>query len=62
MEEELKVRQDVYTYDALAWVLYKHKRYAEAKQAMDRALRMGTPEPSFRHHAGMIAAALNGKP
>src|SRR5207247_1130081 len=30
IEEELKVRQDVYTYDALAWVLYKQKRYEDA--------------------------------
>ena len=62
MEEELKVRQDVYTYDALAWVLYKLKRYEDAQQAMDRALKMGTPEPGFHYHAGMIASALGRKP
>ena len=62
IEEELKVRQDVYTYDAFAWVLYKQKRYEEAQQAMDRALKMGTPEPGFHYHAGMIAAALDRKP
>ena len=62
IQEELKVRQDVYTYDALAWVLYKRKRYEEAQQAMDRALKMGTPEPGFHYHAGMIAAALGRKP
>jgi len=62
IEEELKVRQDVYTYDALAWVLYKQKRYEEAQRAMDRALKMGTPEPGFHYHAGMIAFALDRKP
>jgi tetratricopeptide (TPR) repeat protein len=62
VREELKVRQDVYTYDALAWVLYKKQRYPEAQEAMDRALKMGTPEPGFTYHAGMIAAALDRKP
>jgi tetratricopeptide (TPR) repeat protein len=61
IEEELKVRQDVYTYDALAWVLYKQKRYEDAQHAMDRALKMGTPEPGFHYHAGMIADALGRK-
>jgi len=61
IEEELKVRQDVYTYDALAWALYKQKRYPEAQLAMDRALKMGPPEPGFHYHAGMIAAALSRK-
>jgi len=61
IEAELKVRQDVYTYDALAWVLYKRERYEDAQQAIDRALKMGTPEPGFSYHAGMIAVALNRK-
>jgi len=29
---------------------------------MDRSLKMGTPEPGFYYHAGMIAAALERKP
>jgi tetratricopeptide (TPR) repeat protein len=62
IREELKVRQDVYTYDALAWTLYKNKQYSEAEQAMDRALKMDTPEPGFYYHAGMIALALGRKP
>ena len=62
VREELTVRQDVYTYDALAWVLYKNNHYAEAQEAMDRALRMGTPDPGFYYHAGMIALALGRKP
>ncbi len=57
-QAELKVRGDVYTYDALAWALYKNKRYEESAKAMEKALRMGTPEPSFHIHAGLIAAAL----
>jgi tetratricopeptide (TPR) repeat protein len=61
VREELKVRQDVYTYDALAWVLYKQKKYGEAQQATERSLKMGTAEPSFSYHAGMIAAAQGRK-
>ncbi|MBI1792428.1 MAG: tetratricopeptide repeat protein [Acidobacteria bacterium] len=60
-EAELKVRKDIYTYDALAWALYKNKRYAEAAQAAERALRLGTPEPGFYYHAGMIAGAVGNK-
>ena len=32
--------------------------YAEARQASDKALELGTPEPAFYYHAGMIAAAM----
>ncbi len=57
-QAELNVRQDIYTYDALAWVLYKNNQHAEAWAAMTKALRLGTPEPSFHYHAGMIAKAM----
>jgi len=48
----------VYEYDALAWVLYQKQQYAQAKEASDKALELGTPEPGFRRHAAMIAQAL----
>ena len=54
---DFEVRQDVYTYDALAWALYRNKQYAEAKTAMAEALKLGTPEPMFYYHAGVIATA-----
>jgi tetratricopeptide (TPR) repeat protein len=57
---ELDVRKDIYSYDALAWALYKNKKFAEADLAMAKALRMGTPEPAFYYHAEQIARA-NGK-
>jgi tetratricopeptide (TPR) repeat protein len=57
---ELDVRKDIYSYDALAWALYKNEKFAEADQAMAKALRMGTPEPAFYYHAEQIAMA-NGK-
>src|SRR5262249_9118180 len=57
-QAELSSRKDVYTYDALAWALYKNKRYAEAGAASAKALVMKTAEPAFYYHAAMIAAAL----
>jgi tetratricopeptide (TPR) repeat protein len=58
VKEEMKTRRDIYQYDALSWVLYKSKQYAEAKQAGEKALELNTPEPGFYYHAGMIALAL----
>ena len=58
VKEEMKTRRDIYEWDALAWVLYQSKQYAEARQASEKALELGTPEPSFYYHAGMIARAL----
>ncbi len=60
-KNELDVRGDIYTYDALAWALYKNKQYAEAGVAMKKALRLGTPEPAFYYHAGLIDSALGRK-
>jgi tetratricopeptide (TPR) repeat protein len=60
-QAELKVRGDVYTYDALAWTLYKNGKYQEAESAAAKALAFGTPEPGFYYHAGMIANALGNK-
>src|SRR6202021_2055932 len=54
---ELDVRKDIYSYDALAWALYKNEKFADADQAMAKALKMGTPEPAFYYHAEQIAIA-----
>ena len=51
---ELEFRRDVYSYDALAWALYKNNRVIEAKQYMEKALLLKTPEPGFRLHAEVI--------
>ena len=61
VQNEIAVRPDVYTYDALAWVQCKLKRYEEAAAASTKALALGTPEPVFYFHAGMIANALGRK-
>jgi len=56
-QNELAFRRDVYTYDALAWVLYRSNRISEAQAAMKKALAQNTPEPNFRKHADLIAVA-----
>ena len=54
---ELDYRQDIYTYDALAWALYKNGKYVEAQAAMEKALKYHTPEPMFERHAQKIREA-----
>ncbi len=54
-ERELGIRQDIYTYDTLAWVYYKTGRLTKAWDAMQHALRLGTQDASLWYHAGMIA-------
>jgi len=55
---ELDIRGDIYTYDALAWALYKNREFSAAAGAMKSAMQFQTPEPAFYYHAGMIAKAL----
>jgi tetratricopeptide (TPR) repeat protein len=55
VENEIKVRPDIYTHDALSWVLFKLKKYDEAEAASQFALGLNTSEPVFYFHAGMIA-------
>ena len=57
-EKELEVRHDIYTWDALAWALYKNGRLAEAKNASDKALEHGTRDAILFFHAGMIFEKL----
>jgi tetratricopeptide (TPR) repeat protein len=57
-QADFEIRQDVYTYDTLAWALYKNRRYPEALRASEEALKLGAPEAVFFYHAGMIANAL----
>jgi len=44
--------------DALAWALHHLGRDREAKERSGEALRLGSRDPLFRYHAGVIAAAL----
>jgi tetratricopeptide (TPR) repeat protein len=56
--KEFEVRHDVYTWDALAWALYKNGKYQEASDAMENALRPGARDALLFFHAGMIAQRL----
>jgi tetratricopeptide (TPR) repeat protein len=56
--KELDVRHDIYTWDALAWVLYKNGRLQEAAEASYKALALHTNDPLLLFHAGMIYHGL----
>jgi tetratricopeptide (TPR) repeat protein len=59
--QEIKVRQDIYGYDALAWALFKNGRAKEAAEAIAEAMKLGTQDPSIYYHAGMIYYRLGGQ-
>jgi len=54
---ELRVRKDVYGYDAAAWASYKTGSYDQAQRLIARALSLGTRDAKLYYHAGMIARA-----
>ena len=56
--KEFEVRHDIYTWDVLAWALYKNGKYQEASDAMDHALRPGAKDALLFFHAGMISIRL----
>jgi tetratricopeptide (TPR) repeat protein len=56
--KEFEVRHDIYTWDALAWALYKNGKYQEASDAVENALRPGARDALLFFHSGMIASRL----
>jgi len=56
--KEFEVRHDIYTWDALAWALYKNGKYQDASDAMQNALRPGAKDALLLFHAGMISSRL----
>ncbi|HYP38861.1 MAG TPA: tetratricopeptide repeat protein [Chloroflexia bacterium] len=54
-------RKDVNTQSTLAWALYKSGRYQEALTAQKEAMRLGTQNPVFYYHLGMIYDRLGDK-
>jgi tetratricopeptide (TPR) repeat protein len=54
---ELDTRQDVFTFDALAWAALAAGNVAEAQVAMARALAEGTQDARLFYHAAVIAQA-----
>jgi tetratricopeptide (TPR) repeat protein len=57
-EADLETRHDSGAFDTLAWALYRNGRYDEAREASDRALKMGTSDAVAYYHAGVISLAL----
>jgi len=57
-EHELNYRRDVYSYDVLAWNLFRNDRFYEARDAIEKALRLGTKDAKLFYHAGMIYRRL----
>jgi tetratricopeptide (TPR) repeat protein len=57
-KNELAVRHDIYTWDILAWVLFKNSMVPEAAEAIDKALALGTGDALLDFHAGMIELQL----
>jgi tetratricopeptide (TPR) repeat protein len=60
-QREFELRHDIYTWDALAWTLYKNGKLVEAAKASDSALKFGTRDALLYYHAGMIADRLGQK-
>ena len=56
-QSEIQYRQDVYGYDALAMALHANGRDAEALNAINQALALGTADPRMLLHAGLIEIA-----
>jgi len=56
--KEFEVRHDVYTWDTLAWALYKNHKYQDANEAIKNALKLGTKDSLLLYHAGMISAKI----
>jgi tetratricopeptide (TPR) repeat protein len=50
-------RPSVRVADALSWVLYANGKYKEAQRYTRSALRLGSVDPTYYFHAGMIAKA-----
>ncbi len=57
-EAGIQASQFVEMWDAYAWALHVNGRDAEALEASDRALELGTRNAGFHYHAGMIRFAL----
>jgi tetratricopeptide (TPR) repeat protein len=61
-ETELRVRDDLYTNDVVAWALYRNSRFAEADKAIRHATRLGTRDARLLYHEGAIRIAMGEVP
>jgi tetratricopeptide (TPR) repeat protein len=55
---DLAIRGDIEAYDTLAYALYRDGRLEEAAAASAKSLALGTRDPHFHYHAGLIHARL----
>jgi len=53
-KRQIQRQPNIKAADVLAWTLYKSGQYEEAQSVIRQALRLGTKEPLFLYHAGMI--------
>jgi tetratricopeptide (TPR) repeat protein len=56
--EEQHRRPDILSDDALGWALYRLDHLEEARVAVERATRLGTPDARLLFHAGAVFTAL----
>ncbi len=56
-QNELTIRQDVFTKDALAWSLFAAQQFPEALELIEQALSEGTQDARLFYHAALIAQA-----
>lgn len=57
-KKDIAIRQDVYSWDTLAWALYKNNQPDEAWKSIERALAAGTQDAELFYHAGLIKSRL----
>lgn len=60
-KRELDYRRDIYAYDLMAWSLYKNGKFEDAREAIEKALKLGTKDAKLFFHAGMIYFSLDAK-
>jgi len=60
-QRELDYRRDIYAYDVVGWNLYKNGKAEEARDAIEKALSLGTRDARLFYHAGMIYHSLHAK-
>lgn len=58
--KDLERRQDIYSYDTLAWCQYQAGEVSQAANSIKQALRLGTQDAKLFFHAAQIFAA-NGQ-
>jgi tetratricopeptide (TPR) repeat protein len=58
---EIARRHDVYTLNAYAWALAANSQYEEAKDQMEKALKVGIHDAAFFYRAGVIASKLDDR-